>query len=191
MSLTGHCKVIEALSTKIAAKRRYLNEQGTEDCYHRCARENVLLLAAGYATVCRETSLDDPCMSQVRAALEIILRQHEPRRAFALARYRNLVMPNECYVRFLTVFSVWSLRACHRSRPPPCRAVQSALPSVRSEGRPQNDRKLGSDRQIARSAPWRSGMMRRGGLHFLQHFLHPRRLRTDAAPSHSTGLERN
>ena len=121
MSLTGHCKVIEALSTKNAAKRRSLNEQGTEDCYDRCAREDVLLLAAGYATVCRETSLDDPGTSQVRAALEIILREHEPRSAFALARYRNLVMPNECYVRFLTVLSVWSLRACHRSRPPPWR----------------------------------------------------------------------
>jgi hypothetical protein len=98
-------------------------------------------------------------MSQVRAALEIILRQHEPRRAFALARNRNLVMPSEYYVRFLTVLSVWSLRACRRSRPPPCRAVECALPSVRSEWRPQNDRKLGSDCQIARSAPWRSGMM--------------------------------
>ncbi len=121
MSVTGHYKVMETLSTKIAAKRRSLNEQGTEDCYDRCARENVLLLAAGYATVCRETSLDDPGMSQVRAALEIILRQHEPRSAFALARNRNLVMPNDCYVRFLTVLSVWSLRACHRSRPPPWR----------------------------------------------------------------------
>ena len=113
MSVTGHYKVMETLSTKIAAKRRSLNEQGTEDCYDRCAREDVLLLAAGYATVCRETSLDDPGTSQVRAALEIILREHEPRSAFALARYRNLVMPNGCYVRFLTVFSVWSLRACH------------------------------------------------------------------------------
>src|SRR5216684_9080427 len=28
----------------------------------------------------------------------------------------------------------------------------------------------------------------RGGLHSLQHFLHPRRLHRDAAPSHSTGL---
>lgn len=127
MSVTGHYKVIETLSTKIAAQRGSLNEQGTEDCYHRRARENVLLLAAGYATVRRETSLDDRGMSQVRAALEIILRQHEPRSALALARYRNLVMPNECYVRFLTVFSVWRLRACHRSRPPPCRAVESAL----------------------------------------------------------------
>jgi hypothetical protein len=190
MSVTGHYKVMETLSTKIAAKRRSLNEQGTEDCYDRCARENVPLLAAGYATVCRETSLDDPGMSQLRAALEIILRQREPRSAFALARNRNLVMPNECYVRFLTVLSVWSLRACRRSRPPPCRAVESALPSVRSEGRPQNDRKLGSDRQITRSAQMEERNDARGGLHFLQHFLHPRRLHRDAAPSHSTGLER-
>jgi transcriptional regulator with XRE-family HTH domain len=63
---------------------------------------NVSLLAAGYAPVYRETSLDDPGMSQVRAALEIILRQHEPRSAFAFDRYRNLVMANEAYVRFLS-----------------------------------------------------------------------------------------
>jgi hypothetical protein len=160
MSVTGHYKVIETLSKKIAPKRRSLNEQGTKDCYDRCARENVLLLAVGYATICRETSLDDPGMSQVRAALERILRQHVPRSPFAFARYRNLVMPNDCYVRFLTVFSVWSLRACHRSRRPPCRAVESALLSIRSEGRQQNERKLGSDRQIARSAPRSSGVMR-------------------------------
>jgi hypothetical protein len=120
MRLTGHYEVIETFPTRIAAKRRSLNEQGTEDCYDRCARENVLLLAAG-ATFYRDTSLDDPGMSQVRAALEKILRQHEPRSAFAFARYRNLVKPNDSYVRFLTVFSVCSLRACHRSRPPPCR----------------------------------------------------------------------
>src|SRR5437588_10788456 len=52
---------------------------------------NLLLLAAGYAPVYRETSLDDPRMSQVRAALEMVLRQHEPRRAFAFDRHWNLV----------------------------------------------------------------------------------------------------
>lgn len=63
---------------------------------------NLLLLAAGYAPVYRETSLDDPRMSQVRAALELILRQQEPRSAFAFDRHWNLVMGNAAYVRFLT-----------------------------------------------------------------------------------------
>jgi hypothetical protein len=64
---------------------------------------NVLLLAAGYAPMYRETDLDDPRMGHVRAALEIILKQHEPHSAFAFDRYWNLVMMNEAYVRFLTM----------------------------------------------------------------------------------------
>ena len=63
---------------------------------------NILLLAAGYAPVYRETSLDDPRMSHVRAALEMILRQQEPRSAFAFDRHWNLVMGNAAFVRFLT-----------------------------------------------------------------------------------------
>lgn len=63
---------------------------------------NILLLAAGYAPVYRETSLDDPKMSHVRAALELILRQQEPRSAFAFDRYWNLVMGNAAFVQFLT-----------------------------------------------------------------------------------------
>ena len=64
---------------------------------------NILLLAAGYAPMYRETDLDDPRMSHVRAALEIILKQHEPHSAFAFDRYWNLVMVNAAYVRFLTL----------------------------------------------------------------------------------------
>ena len=63
---------------------------------------NFLLLAAGYAPIYRETSLDDPRMSQVRSALELILKQQEPRSAFAFDRYWNIVMSNAAYIRFLT-----------------------------------------------------------------------------------------
>jgi|SRR5215469_511043 len=63
---------------------------------------NMLLLAAGFAPIYRETNLDDPRMAQVRAALELILSQHEPRSAFAFDRYWNLVMVNDAYVKFLT-----------------------------------------------------------------------------------------
>jgi transcriptional regulator with XRE-family HTH domain len=63
---------------------------------------NLLLLAAGYAPVYRETPLEDPRMAQVRAAMELILRQHEPQSAIAFDRYWNLIMVNEAYVRFLT-----------------------------------------------------------------------------------------
>jgi transcriptional regulator with XRE-family HTH domain len=64
---------------------------------------NVLLLAAGYAPMYGETSLDDPRMAQVRAVVEIILRSSEPRSAMAHDRHWNVVMANAAFVRFLTV----------------------------------------------------------------------------------------
>jgi transcriptional regulator with XRE-family HTH domain len=64
---------------------------------------NVLLLAAGYAPTYAETSLDDPRMSQVRAAIEIMLRSNEPRAAIAHDRYWNVIMANDAFVRLLTI----------------------------------------------------------------------------------------
>jgi hypothetical protein len=64
---------------------------------------NFLLLAAGYAPVYGETSLDDPRMTQVRAAVEIILKSNEPRSALAHDRHWNVVMANAAFVRFLTI----------------------------------------------------------------------------------------
>jgi transcriptional regulator with XRE-family HTH domain len=64
---------------------------------------NLLLLAAGYAPVYGETSLDDPRMTQVRAVVEIILKSNDPRSALAHDRHWNLVMANEAFVRFLTL----------------------------------------------------------------------------------------
>jgi transcriptional regulator with XRE-family HTH domain len=64
---------------------------------------NVLLLAAGYAPIYAETSLNDPRMSQVRAVIEIILNSNEPRSALAHDRHWNVVMANAAFVRFLTL----------------------------------------------------------------------------------------
>src|SRR6516162_324067 len=64
---------------------------------------NFLLLAAGYAPIYGETSLDDPRMMQVRAAVEIILKSNEPRSAIAHDRHWNVVMANEAFVRFMTI----------------------------------------------------------------------------------------
>ena len=63
---------------------------------------NLLLLAAGFAPVYRETSLDDPKMTQVRIAMELMLKHHEPRSAIAFDRHWDLVMVNDAYIRFLT-----------------------------------------------------------------------------------------
>ncbi len=64
---------------------------------------NFLLLAAGYAPVYGETSLDDPRMTQVRTAVEVILRSNEPRSALAHDRHWNIVMANQAFVQFLTI----------------------------------------------------------------------------------------
>ena len=64
---------------------------------------NFLLLAAGYAPVYGETSLDDPRMTQVRAAVEVILKSNEPRSALAHNRHWDVVMANEAFIRFLTM----------------------------------------------------------------------------------------
>jgi transcriptional regulator with XRE-family HTH domain len=64
---------------------------------------NFLLLAAGYAPIYGETSLDDPRMTQVRAAVEIILKSNDPRSAVAHDRHWNVVMANSAFVRFLTI----------------------------------------------------------------------------------------
>ena len=64
---------------------------------------NLLLLAAGYAPVYGETSLDDPRMTQVRAAVEVILKSNEPRSALAHDRHWNIVMANAAFIRFITM----------------------------------------------------------------------------------------
>jgi transcriptional regulator with XRE-family HTH domain len=64
---------------------------------------NFLLLAAGYAPIYGETSLDDPRMTQVRTAVEVILKSNEPRSAIAHDRHWNVVMANEAFVRFLAI----------------------------------------------------------------------------------------
>lgn len=59
---------------------------------------NVMLHAAGYAPVYRETSLDAPEMAQVRQALELILKQSEPFGALVFDRGWEIVMANEGFV---------------------------------------------------------------------------------------------
>ena len=55
---------------------------------------NHLLLAAGYAPVYGERSLDDPDMTPVREALDHVLRGHEPYPAVVVDRGWNVVAGN-------------------------------------------------------------------------------------------------
>jgi transcriptional regulator with XRE-family HTH domain len=56
---------------------------------------NALLLAAGYAPVYAERSLDSPEMATVREALDRFLRAHEPYPALVVDRHHNLVTAND------------------------------------------------------------------------------------------------
>src|SRR5664279_1288280 len=55
---------------------------------------NVLLVAAGYAPAFPQRSLDDPALKSARAAIDLVLRAHEPNPALAYDRHWNLVSAN-------------------------------------------------------------------------------------------------
>lgn len=55
---------------------------------------NVLLVAAGFAPMFPNRTLDDPALAAARQAMEIVLRAHEPYPALAIDRHWNLVSAN-------------------------------------------------------------------------------------------------
>jgi transcriptional regulator with XRE-family HTH domain len=62
---------------------------------------NALLTAAGFAPVYQERALDDPALVAARAAVELILKGHEPYPAIAIDRHWSLLLANEAAKRFL------------------------------------------------------------------------------------------
>jgi len=62
---------------------------------------NVLLVSAGFAPVYSERALDAPELAAARAAVELVLRGHEPYPAMALDRHWNLVIANQAAQRLL------------------------------------------------------------------------------------------
>ncbi|GAA4404157.1 helix-turn-helix domain-containing protein [Quisquiliibacterium transsilvanicum] len=55
---------------------------------------NAMLMAAGYAPMYPQRSLDDPALSVAREAVERVLMAHEPHPALAIDRHWNMVMAN-------------------------------------------------------------------------------------------------
>jgi transcriptional regulator with XRE-family HTH domain len=62
---------------------------------------NDLLTAAGYAPVYQATDLEAPAMTQVRRALDFILRQQEPYPAILIDRHWNVLKANGGTVRLV------------------------------------------------------------------------------------------
>jgi transcriptional regulator with XRE-family HTH domain len=55
---------------------------------------NTLLVAAGYAPMFKERSLEDPSLNAARKAIDLVLTGHEPNPALAVDRHWNLVTSN-------------------------------------------------------------------------------------------------
>ena len=67
---------------------------------------NTLLLAAGYAPLYRQTSLDAPEMEAARQAVDLLLRQQEPYPAIVVDRYWNTLRMNSGTKHFLGRFPI-------------------------------------------------------------------------------------
>jgi transcriptional regulator with XRE-family HTH domain len=55
---------------------------------------NAMLVAAGYAPMYAQRSLDDPALAAARAAVDLVLKGHEPFPALAIDRHWNLLAAN-------------------------------------------------------------------------------------------------
>lgn len=62
---------------------------------------NALLLAAGYAPIYLERSLEDPSLNAARGAIDLILKGHEPYPALAVDRHWTLLAANGAVTRLL------------------------------------------------------------------------------------------
>jgi transcriptional regulator with XRE-family HTH domain len=62
---------------------------------------NVLLVAAGFAPAFPQRSLDDHALKSARAAIDLVLRAHEPNPALAYDRHWNLVSANRMVMPLL------------------------------------------------------------------------------------------
>src|SRR3979409_852677 len=62
---------------------------------------NVLLVAAGFAPAFPQRSLDDPALKSARAAIDLVLKAHEPNPALAYDRHWNLVSTNRMVMPLL------------------------------------------------------------------------------------------
>jgi transcriptional regulator with XRE-family HTH domain len=62
---------------------------------------NVLLVAAGFAPAFPQRSLEDPALKSARAAIDLVLKAHEPNPALAYDRHWNLVSANRMVMPLL------------------------------------------------------------------------------------------
>jgi transcriptional regulator with XRE-family HTH domain len=72
---------------------------------------NAIVLAAGYAPVFPERKIDDPALAPARAAIDVILKGHEPFPALAVDRHWMLVSANQAVTALLALVADKALLA--------------------------------------------------------------------------------
>src|SRR3979411_335199 len=105
LDLAGHAEIsarhLSFVETGRAAPSRDMVLRLAERLNVPLRERNVLLVAAGYAPAFPHRSLDDPALKSARAAIDLVLRAHEPNPALAYDRHWNLVSANRMVMPLL------------------------------------------------------------------------------------------
>ncbi|MGJ7490467.1 helix-turn-helix domain-containing protein [Variovorax sp. ZT4R33] len=88
---TRHLSCVE---TGRAAPSREMVLRLTERLGVPLRERNALLVAAGFAPMYRQRTLDDPALAAARRAVDLVLKGHEPYPALAIDRHWQLVAAN-------------------------------------------------------------------------------------------------
>src|SRR5450432_1024306 len=98
LDLAGDAEIsarhLSFVETGRAAPSRDMVLRLAERLYVPLRERNVLLVAAGFAPAFPQRSLDDPALKPARAAIDLVLKAHEPNPALAVDRHWNLVSAN-------------------------------------------------------------------------------------------------
>src|ERR1700752_1518372 len=95
------------VETGRAAPSRYMVLKLAERLDVPLRERNVLLVAAGFAPVFPQRSLDDPALKSARQAIDLVLRAHELNPALACDRHWNLVTANRMVMPLLSGVLPW------------------------------------------------------------------------------------
>lgn len=95
---TRHLSFVE---TGRAAPSREMVLQLAEHLQLPLREQNALLVAAGFAPRFRERALDDPELAAARAAVDMVLKGHEPNPALAIDRRWTLIAANDAALKLM------------------------------------------------------------------------------------------
>ena len=138
---------------------------------------NVLLVAAGFAPAFPQRSLDDPALKSARAAIDLVLKAHEPNPALAYDRHWNLVTANRMVAPLLAGLPPASARAAleysaarlssrgagaahGQSRRMERASFGAAAPAVRGDGRSRTAQAVSGTESLSDAGAFRPGLGR-------------------------------